>query len=171
MARLILTVGLPRSGKSSWAKSTGHPIVNPDSIRLALHGQRFLASAEPLVWAMAFLMVEALFLAGNEIVIVDATNTTEKRRKEWQSRYENVELKVFNTSPEICIERAKQCGHDDLIPVIERMAAAWDLDKPWETEKYPVLVDVDNEIWRLSRWEEGHYDSISGLVSYWNSRN
>ncbi len=33
MNRLILTVGLPRSGKTTWALEQGWPIVNPDSIR------------------------------------------------------------------------------------------------------------------------------------------
>src|SRR5690554_6874569 len=31
---LICTVGLPRSGKTTWARKQSYPIVNPDSIRL-----------------------------------------------------------------------------------------------------------------------------------------
>lgn len=70
MVRLLVTVGLPRSGKSTWAKQQGAPVVNPDAIRLALHGQAFLQEAEPLVWVMAKYMVEALFLAGHSTVIL-----------------------------------------------------------------------------------------------------
>jgi len=40
MKILILTVGLPRSGKSTWAAKKGFPIVSPDAIRLAMHGMR-----------------------------------------------------------------------------------------------------------------------------------
>ncbi len=126
MSKLIVTVGLPRSGKSTWAKTQGYPIVNPDAIRLALHEKTFLARAEPWVWAMAYTMVEALYLAGHKIVIVDATNTTEKRRKEWADRFENVEFKVFDTPKEECIQRAEATGKPELIPVIERMAAQWE---------------------------------------------
>jgi predicted kinase len=36
MQQLILTVGLPRSGKTTWAKQQGVPMVNRDAIRLAL---------------------------------------------------------------------------------------------------------------------------------------
>jgi predicted kinase len=82
---LILTVGLPRSGKSTWAKEQGHPIVNPDAIRLAMHGTAYNTKVEPLVWATAKYMVEALFLAGHDKVIVDATNSTRKRREFWKS--------------------------------------------------------------------------------------
>lgn len=122
--RLILTVGLPRSGKTTWARQQDYPIVNPDSIRLALHGKPFIPEAEGFVWVISYLMVRALFLAGHDVVIVDATNATSKRREEWYKRFSDckIEEKIFDTSKEICIERAKKGNREDLIPVIERMA-------------------------------------------------
>ena len=122
MNTLILTVGLPRSGKSRWAMRTGFPVVNPDSIRLALHGQAFLASAEPIVWATAHLMVAALFIAGHTTVILDATNLTEHRRNEWKSGDWDLSYKVFQTGKETCVARAREDGRDYLVPVIERMS-------------------------------------------------
>lgn len=125
--KLIMTIGLPRCGKSTWAKQQKLPIVNPDSIRLAMHGQRFCAKAEPFVWATAFIMTESLFLAGHDVVILDATNTNEERRNEWSRRfpeeeYEIIPVKFIDVTKEVCIERAKASGQEDLIPVIERMA-------------------------------------------------
>lgn len=129
--KLIVLVGLPRSGKSTWAQQQGFPIVCPDAIRLALHGERFLAKAEPMVWTIVFLMVEALFLAGNDTIIIDATNVTAKRRDEWKNKFPStVELKVFDTPPEECKRRAVDTMQPDLLPVIDRMAAQWDLPKP-----------------------------------------
>jgi len=122
MNTLVLCVGLPRSGKSSWAKQQGHPVVNPDSIRLAIHGQAFLASAEPLVWSTAHLMVSALFIAGHTTVILDATNLTEQRRNEWVSPEWVRRYEVFQTPKEMCIARAVDGGREYLVPVIERMA-------------------------------------------------
>ena len=49
MKTLILTVGLPRSGKSTWALQQGHPVVNRDGIRKALHGEVYLQPAEDMV--------------------------------------------------------------------------------------------------------------------------
>ena len=119
---LLILIGLPRSGKSSWAKEQRNmPMVNPDSIRLGLHGKRFESLAEPFVWATAMLMVRSLFLAGHDMVILDATNTTQKRRDFWKSDEWELKFKLFNTSKEVCIERAKKDGMEDLIPVIERM--------------------------------------------------
>ena len=71
---LILTVGLPRSGKSTWARSQAYPIVCPDEIRTALHGHRFIPEAEPFVRAVAKVMVRALFGAGHQCVIFDGSN-------------------------------------------------------------------------------------------------
>ena len=132
--RLILTVGLPRAGKDTWAMQQGFPIVNPDAIRLAMHGQRFYTPAEPLVWAMAQLMVDALFIAGHDTVIVNATNVTEKRRQAWTIPRAgiDIEYEVFTTDPKTCIQRAIDSDREDLIPVIKRMAEEWDIcPRPW----------------------------------------
>ena len=121
---LILTVGLPRSGKSTWAQEQKCPIVSPDSIRLALHGKPYIQEAEGFVWATAYLMAKALFLAGHTRVIIDATNNTIKRRKAWADKFKGTRiiLKEFKTSKEECILRARKDHREDLIPVIERMA-------------------------------------------------
>ena len=132
MNKLIMTVGLPRSGKSTWAKEQseefGCPIVNPDSIRLALYGQPFIAEGETMVWAIAKYMVTSLFLAGHTTVILDATNTTKKRRDEWLNPLWECEFKYFDTPQDVCIERAKSIGRVDLVYVIKQMAETMDLE-------------------------------------------
>lgn len=139
---LILTVGLPRSGKSTWAKRQIFPIVNPDSIRLALHGKPYIQEAEEFVWSIAYLMAKALFLAGHNVVLVDATNTTQKRREEWVKRFPgyNITHKVFNVSTDECIARARKDGREDLIPVIERMAK--NIEKDEALFKLENLLDI-----------------------------
>jgi predicted kinase len=122
--RLVMTVGLPRSGKSTWARQDGSPIVNPDAIRLSLHGAAWRAEAEPMVWAVAKLMVAALFEAGHDEVILDATNTTRARRDEWEDRRWRRVYMPFDTPKEVCLARALAAEKPDLLPVIERMAAA-----------------------------------------------
>jgi len=129
---LILTVGLPRSGKSTWATGRALPIVNPDSIRLALHGKAFIGLAEPFVWAIAKVMVRALFLAGHKTIILDATNATQKRRDEWKSSQWTREYRVFDTPKAECINRAIADNREDLVPVIERMAEQYE---PIQEEK------------------------------------
>lgn len=121
---LILTIGLPYSGKSTWSlNNIDRPIVNPDSIRLAMHGQRYEQRAEDLVWAMAKIMVKSLFLAGHRSVIVDATHNTEKRRDFWKDPDWNRKYIVMDVNAEVCINRALAVNDRVIVPVIERMAA------------------------------------------------
>ncbi len=121
MNKLILTVGLPRSGKSTWALKQGHPIVNRDAIRLALHGHEYIQCAEDMVTALEVYMVRSLFFAGHKTVIVDSTHIKQKYRDKWKFGNWEVEEEIFLTSVGTCIERAKKDKRYDLIPVIERM--------------------------------------------------
>ncbi len=126
--RLILTVGLPRSGKSTWASSTNYPVVNPDAIRLALHGKAYIKEAEDFVWATAFVMVRALFLACHHTIVVDATNITKKRRDAWRDKFPDatVTCMEFKRSADDCIVQARVDGREELIQVIERMAEQYE---------------------------------------------
>lgn len=129
---LYMMIGLPRSGKTTrardLAKKYGCPIVNRDSIRLALHGERFLVKAEPMVDVITHLMVDALFLGGNDRVILDECNVTIARRREWLSDRWNIECVHIDTPESECVDRAIEQGDTTIIPVIHRMAEKFDFD-------------------------------------------
>lgn len=125
---LIMTVGLPYSGKSTWAKSTGYPMVCPDDIRIALHGQRYLQEAEPMVWAIAKIMVRALFSAGHSRVILDATNTTAGRRDDWKHPQWIRRYVCCDISKMACIARAEQNDDHYILPIIDSMADQLEYD-------------------------------------------
>lgn len=131
MSLLIGMMGLPRSGKTTAAqslhKTLGAPIVNRDSIRLALHGRRYVEVAEPMVRAIAQCMVRALFLAGHEVVIVDETNLRRKTRDMWKDEAWNTEFLHVDTPAEICVERAQAQNDSVIIPVIRDMAEGIEL--------------------------------------------
>lgn len=144
---LILTVGLPRSGKSTWAKSQNVPIVCPDSIRLALHGLPFVSLAEPFVWAIAKVMVRALFISGHHTVILDACNTTQKRRDEWKdgswvTRYKFVHNLPLEEAKELCQLRCRDTVSDEyhregVMLAIDRMAEQFE-PLTSEEKKYEI---------------------------------
>ena len=120
MKTLICMVGLPRSGKSTWARKQGFPIVNPDAVRLTLYGQRFWKPGEKMVWAVVDQMVRALFLAGNETIILDATCCLRWQRDQWQSDEWKTVFKVIDTDAATCTFRAGETNQPDLVEVIER---------------------------------------------------
>ena len=127
MNTLILTVGLPRCGKSTWAKEQGIVVVNPDSIRLAIHGQRFDKEFENLVWYIAKVMVKSQFEYGEDTIIIDATNTTPFARAQWKSNNWERKYKIFKPNPEICCSRAVDTLQMDIIPIINKMYQQWDI--------------------------------------------
>ena len=136
-------VGLPRGGKSTWAKSQLYPIVSKDAIRLALHGERYLQSAEYFVETLGQLMVKAMFHAGHDIVIADETNVTRKRRDRWLNDEWTTYFKYIDTSKEVCILRARDFLNDpDIIPIIEYMSSVFE---PLEHDEKVYEYDETSE--------------------------
>jgi hypothetical protein len=62
-----------------------------------------------MVWAIAHIMVDALFEAGHQTVVLDACVIAGKH-KEWKSRKYELELKKFNVPEKECIARAEACS-------------------------------------------------------------
>ncbi len=133
---LIVTVGLPRSGKSTWTRKQPFPVVSPDAVRLTLHGQRFWAGAEKMVWALVPMVVRVLFASGNPTVVLDATNVTRWERDQWQSDEWVTVFHHVDTPPAECCKRAIATGQEDLVEVIANMAA-----------KFEPLGDDEKRLW------------------------
>lgn len=123
-------MGLPRSGKSTVARKLSEalraPIVNRDSIRLALHGQRYQELAEPMVRAVAVVMVRALFGAGHAAVVVDETSLRRGSRDLWRDPGWSTEVLEVPTPVEVCLGRARRDNDAEIQPVIERMYDSWE---------------------------------------------
>lgn len=120
-------VGLPRSGKSTYARAlqeAGYVRIEPDAFRLALHGHAFHSAAEGIVWAAAELAVRALLVSGHAVVI-DATNTTRHRRSGWLRIARDLsvpaEAFVVGTPLSECLERNLSCRYRVPPEVMERM--------------------------------------------------
>ncbi len=139
---LYMTIGLPRSGKSTWAKLQQVPTVNPDAIRLSVHGKPFDLKHEDLVWWTARIMVESLFKAGHRHVILDATNITRSRRDRWYTAEWERVFVSFGTSPEMCKKRAIASDMPYLVDVIEKMSGQYEPSN-LTTEYVRHMIDGD----------------------------
>lgn len=87
MSKLIITVGLPRSGKTTWAKEflkkSGNAIrINRDDIRQMLHNGKWSPRNEEMTMKIQKAMVEAGLKAG-KVVVVDDTNLGDYHRARW----------------------------------------------------------------------------------------
>jgi predicted kinase len=139
--KLIMLMGLPRSGKSTWALAQPYPIVCPDAIRLAKTGQRWWGPIEHEVWATARTMIRALFLAGHKIVILDATALKRQQRDQFKCSQDVVwerYIQSIDTDVEICKDRAEKT-YPELVPIID-----------WFAENREVIQpDEDIKLWSL----------------------
>lgn len=136
--QLVITMGLPYSGKSTHCKSLielGWTVLCPDEFRYAIYGQEFLAIGEAWVWAAVTASARAL-LRLNHSVIIDATNTHKAARSTWVKMAKEFDIQlqavVFNTPIDECKRRAMANNADHMVPVITRMADQWE---PIENEE------------------------------------
>lgn len=117
MSKLIITRGLPASGKSTWAKQwvledPEHRVrINQDDIRLML-GKYWVPSREKLVQEIQFdAIVEALSREFD--VVIDNTNLNKKVLDQFNrliKTFEDYEIEYkdfFDTPLSVCIERDK----------------------------------------------------------------
>lgn len=130
--RLILTVGIPGSGKSYWADQqvTADPIgtikIERDEIRMRLTGDRRDHSHEMEVTDIAHVLCLEALRDGMTVIVAD-TNLIVKYRKGWRdyarmtnSTYE--EASFLDVPLDVCLER--NAARPDPVPehVIRRMA-------------------------------------------------
>jgi predicted kinase len=112
MQKLFVMVGLPLSGKTTYSeylrRITCATIVNPDTVRLAIHGNQYIQTAEPFVWATTETMVRTLLMSDHS-VILDAVNNTKERRSVWVRMAKEFDLTakfcVMQTTYEDCLRR------------------------------------------------------------------
>jgi predicted kinase len=133
--RLIITVGYPRSGKSTWAMGTCIPTVSSDALRMALFGSLWSEAQEHLVLPLARTMVQTLFFAGHPRVVFDSISTTRALRDFWRPSPECPWTRTYHileTSAEVCKERAVESGDDYLVPVIDRLQSKYEPVEPCE---------------------------------------
>lgn len=120
---LTLMCGLPGSGKSTYLKNRILPretiILCSDDFRLVLTGRSFHEPAEDSVWSHVKIAARVL-LKQNYHVIIDCTNLTVERRKNWINLADEIGVHTCclwqNVPISIAIERNKNRSEEKVVP-------------------------------------------------------
>lgn len=116
--KLIITVGLPGSGKSTYLARLGVNAISSDEIRRLIADDLHDQSMNARVFAAVRYLVRQRIAAGRPVTYVDATHLTPWERKPYvqlAQRY-GCELKAlfFNVPVETCIARNQ--ARDRVVP-------------------------------------------------------
>ena len=112
--KLIILVGIPGSGKSTYAnkylRKKNTLVLSSDSIRKQVFGDANAQYNNKLIFSILFKRARSKLKQGLNVVI-DATNISSSIRKETLSYFADLDLQkiatVFNAPIEVCISRDK----------------------------------------------------------------
>jgi predicted kinase len=124
---VVLAIGLPGSGKSSWFKRHNVVPLSSDIMRTLLFDDVREQRYQDLVFSNLRSLLKARLIAKRPTNYVDATNLTPQERQHWVKLAKDYQYEVhavfFDVPLEVCIERHHR--RDRVVPddVMRRMAA------------------------------------------------
>lgn len=124
---VVLAIGLPGSGKSTWFKRHNVVPLSSDMVRSLLFDDVREQRYQDLVFSNLRSMLKARLIAKRPMNYVDATNLTPQERQHWIKLAKDYQYEVhavfFDVPLDVCLERHQR--RDRIVPedVMRRMAA------------------------------------------------
>jgi predicted kinase len=123
---VVLSIGLPGSGKSTWFKRHNILPLSSDMVRILLFDDVTEQRYQDLVFSTLRSMLRARLLARRPWNYVDATNLSPHERRSWVKLAHDFGYEAhavfFDVPPEVCIERNRRRERNVPEDVMQRMA-------------------------------------------------
>lgn len=141
---VVLAIGLPGSGKSSWFKRNNISPLSSDLVRSLLFDDPNEQRFQDLVFSNLRSMLRARLIARRPMNYVDATNLTPHERSSWiklakDSGYEAQAL-YFDVPLDVCLERNQRRQRVVSEDIMRKMAAK--LKPPTFEEGFSKIIVV-----------------------------
>ncbi len=123
---VVLAIGLPGSGKSSWFKRHNIIPLSSDLVRGLLFDDATEQRFQDLVFSSLRSLLRARLIAGRPMNFIDATNLSPKERHSWIKMAHDFGYEAhavfFDVPTEICMERNRKRSRNVPDEVMLRMA-------------------------------------------------
>jgi len=123
---VVLSIGLPGSGKSTWFKRHNILPLSSDMVRILLFDDVTEQRYQDLVFSTLRSMLRARLLARRPWNYLDATNLSPHERRSWIKLAHDFGYEVhavfFDVPPEVCIERNRRRERNVPDEIMQRMA-------------------------------------------------
>ncbi|MGO9520223.1 MAG: AAA family ATPase [Candidatus Korobacteraceae bacterium] len=124
---VVLSIGLPGSGKSTWFKRHNILPLSSDMVRILLFDDVTEQRYQDLVFSTLRSMLRSRLLARRPWNYVDATNLSPHERRSWVKLAHDFGYEAhavfFDVPPEVCIERNRRRERNVPEDVMQRMAS------------------------------------------------
>ena len=114
----MVLVGLPGSGKSSWARKQDAAVLSSDELRHLLIDDESNQTIHREVFATLRLLLRRRLELARPVTYIDATNITPKERRPYINTSRlygcDVEAIFFDVPPEIC--KSRNAGRQRMVP-------------------------------------------------------
>ncbi len=123
---VVLTIGLPGSGKTTWFKRRGVTPLSSDMLRSILFDDITEQRYQGLVFSTLRSLLRARLIAKMPWNYVDATNLSPHERRQWikmaKSFGYDVQAVFFDVPLEVCLERNRKRERTVAEDVMRKMA-------------------------------------------------
>jgi len=142
--RLVITVGLPGSGKSTYLARLGVNAISSDEIRRLIADNPRDQTMNARIFSVIRYLIRQRIAAGRPVTYIDATHLTPWEREPYRVLAQHYgctfEALFFDTPVEVCIARNQ--ARDRVVPekAIREMAAK--MVPPSEAEGFALISRI-----------------------------